>query len=545
MADASSPVLPRAHTVLRRFSFRLTRRGAILYGLLGSGMAIMQGMAFAATYTSDMARSSFATTLASNPGLGILYGELRNIETPAGYMVYRTLPFLAVVGSLWALSATTRMLRGQEDDGRLDQLLTGRYGLGAASIALLKGIGCSLLLAFLIGAAALIAIGQNGVIHASVTASLFFALALFLPSLLFVGVGALTSQLAATRRRAMTYGVGALGILFAIRSIANVIPSVAWLKWITPFGWADRLHPLTGSNGIWTVPFLAAFGVCMYIALYYASRRDTGESIIADTPHAVAHIALLKNPLGVAWRLTRGSLLGWLAAILFVGILIVSIAKTASDAAASSPTLVQALGSITNSRSAVTIAFVGFSGLLTSLLLMLCVANGFGRIRDDEAHGQAENFLAGPVSRTAWLASRGALLAVAVIGMCALSSLVFWLVARAQHIPISAFDMVFGGFNYTGPALLMLGVGTLFYGLRPQLTSILLYTWVGWSFVVEMIGSVVKLDAYVYSMSLLRHISMVPAVAVNWKTYAVLIAIGIAAFAAGLYLFSRRDIMPE
>ena len=64
-------------------------------------MISLQGLAFAAAYTSELAREKFATAIASNPAVALLYGEIRNIETPSGYMVYRSVPFLALIGALW------------------------------------------------------------------------------------------------------------------------------------------------------------------------------------------------------------------------------------------------------------------------------------------------------------------------------------------------------------------------------------------------------------------------------------------------------------
>jgi ABC-2 type transport system permease protein len=544
LASVSLQKVKGSKTVLSWFSFKSARRGAILFGILAGFMFSLQGLAFAASYTSDLARAKFATTLASNPTVGILYGEVRNIETPAGYMVYRSMPFLAFLGSLWGLSVATRLLRGQEEDGRLELLLTGKSSLSGALLQTFKGLFASWVLAYGITATSLVLLGLSDKINVSPGESLFLALATLAPAAVFMTVGALTSQLAATRRKAVMYGIVPAVLFFALRSVGNVVESLGWLKYLTPFGWVDKLHPLTGSNGIWFAPLLGMALVCLGFAFYLSRRRDLSESIIADTATAKPHLKLLGGPFLLAFRLTRLGLLGWLLATTAVSGLIVALAKTASDALSDSESLTQAVGNLSGGASAVGLAFVSLSGFFVALFLMLLVASGIGRIREDEAKGYLDNFLVGSVSRTKWITERVGLLLLSSAGVCFVANTANLLIARAQNITIPT-TVLFGGFNYLGPAVLMLGVGTLIFGIKPRIASIVLYAWVTWSFLIEMIGSVVKFNHTVLDSSLLRHISLVPGSSVDWKTFGIISTIGTLSFVIGILLFARRDLQAE
>jgi len=51
--------------------------------------------------------------------------------------------------------------------------------------------------------------------------ALYFALAMVATAVMFLAVGALTSQLAATRRQAAAYAAWFLGVSYAVRMIAD------------------------------------------------------------------------------------------------------------------------------------------------------------------------------------------------------------------------------------------------------------------------------------------------------------------------------------
>ena len=63
-------------------------------------------------------------TLLENPAVRALYGMPFDVTNAGGFTVWRVGTFLCVFAGLWALMATTRVLRGEEEAGRWDLLLT-------------------------------------------------------------------------------------------------------------------------------------------------------------------------------------------------------------------------------------------------------------------------------------------------------------------------------------------------------------------------------------------------------------------------------------
>ncbi len=537
----------RSQGVISRFTFRHTLRGAIIFGLFAGLENIAQAFGIVAAYPTAAQRVQVVHDLSSNPALGLLYGEPHgNIASAAGYMVYRTSMLLAVVAGVWGLLAATRMLRGQEEDGRWELLLTGSTTAARATRDTLRGFGMTIGVAYVLTVLIIAGAGSSSKVQVSLLGGLYYGLALLASAVLFAAVGALTSQLAATRRRAVLYGLLLLLVCYALRAIGNVASSLVWLKDITPFGWIDHLRPLNDSQPMWLLPLGVMAVLCTAVALFIAGRRDLGNSVIADKATARPHLWLLHMPLGLSLRTSRGVLLSWLLGSLLMSVVVASIAKTAAQSLVGTSSVSGAIAKLSGSATAnLEMAFLSISGYLVATILMVMVITGLGSVREEEVRGRLDNFLVGTVSRTRWLSGRLLLLTSASLTICLLSSLAVWLVAVTQQIQVDPVKLMFGGLNVLGPVCLILGVGTLLYGLWPRLTTTVLYAWLAWSFTADIVASVITLNKAVLNTSLLHQIALTPAADPNWSTFAIVSLSGLVLMAVGLLAFQRRDLAAE
>ena len=139
----------------------------------------------------------------------------------------------------------------------------------------------------------------------SVGPSLYFALAMVATAVMFLAVGAVTSQLAATRRQAASCGAALLGVSYAVRLIADAGVGLHGLIWASPLGWVEELQPLTSPQPLALLPIVAFTAVLAVAAVHLAGNRDVGESIVTDRAHSEAHLGLLFGPTGLAIRLMR------------------------------------------------------------------------------------------------------------------------------------------------------------------------------------------------------------------------------------------------
>jgi ABC-2 type transport system permease protein len=441
-----------------------------------------------------------------------------------------------LIGAVWALLAATKQLRGEEEAGRWELLLAGETTRRRAAGQAVAGLALALVVLWAVIAAMTIVVGRGHDVHLSVWASLFLALALASSPAMFLAVGALTSQLAATRRQAAGLAAGVLGVAFVLRLAADSGTGLRWAQWLSPLGWVDELRPLTGSQPLALVPivgFVVVFGAA---AVYLAGRRDLGASVLPDRSKARARTRLLKNPLGLALRLVRNVAIGWALGLAAFGIVMGLVAKSAGES----------VSRATFERFGVprggALAYLGFAFITFAALIAIAAAAQATATREEEGEGHLDNLLVRPVARLPWLASRFAVSTGMLLVLGVVIGVSTWAGAVSQESGVSLARILVAGVALVPAAVLVLGLGTLAQGVIPRYTGAVAYGVVAWSFLVELIGSVVNANNWLLDLSIFHHLAPAPATDPNWTSGAVLAALGILAGALGALVFNRRDL---
>ncbi len=530
--------------VIAGLTGRKAVRSGALWGYVFGIVVASSALGYAATYKTQAARDHLAATFGDNSGIDALIGRAHDVQTVAGFTAWRSLGVLGIVGAVWGVLASTRLLRGEEEAGRWELLLAGRTTRRSAAAKGLLGLAAGAGVLYAITAVVAVAIGRSGRVGIDAPSALFLALALVVSAVVFLTVGGLASQLAATRRRAAAYGGVAIGVSFTLRLVADSSASLGWLRWTTPLGWAENLRPLSGSDPVALLPIAGLCAVCVTAALLCAGRRDMGASIVPDRFEAPAHLALLGGTLGLATRLSRASVLGWLASIGGAGLITGFIAKAAGGALTGSASARHALARLGASGTGPRV-FLGVTLLMAALLVGLLVSSQVAAIRSSEATGQLDHLLVRPVPRMRWFASGfglvalGAVLGGVLVGLCA------WLGQASQHAGVPFASLVDAGLNVVPPALCVLGVGALAFGVWPRATVVATYSVLVWSFLLDLVGGIVGLNHWLLDTSLFHQIAAAPAETPNWPTNAVMLAVAVVAAVAGAVGFARRDLAGE
>ena len=157
---------------------------------------------------------------------------------------------MLVVGALWAVFATVRVLRGEEDQGRWDLLLAEPVDGGRAMGIHLAVVGAGCAVLGLAIAAVLLGAGQPA------SGSFLYGAGVALLVATGMGLGALSAQLFGQRRRAAGVAGGAVGAFYVVRMLADAGSSLGWLRWFTPFGWVEQLRAFAGNDLLPLVPLV-------------------------------------------------------------------------------------------------------------------------------------------------------------------------------------------------------------------------------------------------------------------------------------------------
>jgi ABC-2 type transport system permease protein len=494
-----------------------------------------QTSAYGSTYLTMQDRLDFANAFGDDKSVRLFYGVPHDLLTAGGYAAWRVAGVLAIFAAAWGVLAAVRSMRAEEDSGHEELVLSqpvGRRISFAASI--LAGVA---------GAAILWAAVWLGLVAAglAVGESALLALGLASLGLVSLGVGAVVSQLAATRRLALELGAGVLGLAFVLRVVADTASSLDWVRWLTPLGWAEELRPFSGSRPAVLLLLLGAAAVLIGAARWIAMRRDVGVGFVQAPDTKEPDPTLLSSPTAQALRDERGRLVAWLIAGGFFAVVIGLLADSVSSTSVSE-SLNQQLEKLGVSSVTTATGYIAFSFLIFILMVSLFTASQIAAARHEEADQRLETLLAQPVGRGRWLAGR---LAIAVWGAALLSLVIgflTWAGAASVGADISLGDMLGAGANCLPIAFLFLGLGALAFALVPRATSGIAYGLVLAAFVWELFGSLLDLPSWTVDLTPFHQVALVPAESFKVVAAAVMVVLAAIAMLVSVRLFERRDL---
>ena len=135
------------------------------------------------------------------------------------------------------------------------------------------------------------------------------------------------------------------------------------------------------------------------VALLLLDRRDHGAGMLPGRPGRAHASRSLGSPLGLAWRLQRGTVAGWTAGIVVSGLAFGSLVRATEDLLEATP---EAAADLPIDPARFTDSFLS---LVLSMLAVLAAATGVAlalRARAEETEGRAEAVLATATSRVSW-----------------------------------------------------------------------------------------------------------------------------------------------
>ena len=526
-------------TVVAAFNTRKAIRSGILWGYI-FGIAIASSeVSYVKLYKTPAQREALAATYGTSKATSALFGPAPQLQTVSGFTVFKISMTLMILGAVWGLLTSTRLLRGEEDSGRWDLFLCGQTTRRGATAQVIAGLGAGLVTLWVITAIIALLSGLQSSVGIRAGPSLYFSAAMVSTAGMFLAVGAVTSQLAATRRQAVSFGAVFLGVSYGVRLIADAGVGLHGLIWASPLGWVEELRPLTSPRPEALLPIAAFTAVLVVVAVHLAGTRDAGASVVADRNHGETHLGLLYGPSGLAIRLMRATIIGWWAAIGLSALVYGFIAKsTGSTVSGSVKEVLSKLGATGNGAAAV----FGVCFLVEAILIGFVAAGQVTAARSEESEGRLDHFVVRPVSRSAWLGGRLLVALTVLVLSGVVAGMLGWLGAASQHTGLSFSSLLGAGINLVPPAIVILGIGVLTFGIRPRTTSIVVYAVLGWSALIVVVGGFGTVSHWVLDTSVFHDMASAPGVSPNWEANGIMTAVGIAAALVGGLAFRRRDL---
>ncbi|MCX7619813.1 MAG: hypothetical protein N2037_03085 [Acidimicrobiales bacterium] len=519
-------------------AFRQIWIGSVAWAVAFGGTIASSAITYASTFQTEESRQQLVASTAGDAGFSILLGPTDEIGTVGGYTVYKGFVFLTTIGAVWGLLVATRLLRGEEEVGRWQLTVAGVTSPARATLATMAAIGAGIMILFGGSTLATALAGRDPDVGLSGVPVILYGASLAIAPAVFASVGALTSQLARSRRLASGIGGVIIGAAFVMRMVADAGPELRWLRWSTPFGWAEEMAPFTANNARPLIPAAITVAVLTAAATALSGRRDAGDGLLTSGDSGHPRSFGLRSSLGLATRLEFGPLLGWFCGVAAAGAVLGITAKlTTRPLPESMNDLMQKLG-VAGARVD---QYFGIAFLLVATVVALVPASHIGAITSEETSGRLVHVLARGVTRRQWFVGRLGLGALAVTLTALVGGFSSWAAAALQGVDFGLATALGAGANVIPTALIALGIGAAVSAWFPRAGAASVYAVVVWSLVADIMGSLGSAD-WLQKFSLIHYMALAPAERVEPTTIAANLIVAGALCAVAVARFERRDL---
>ena len=514
--------------------------GVALPGLLAATVASIVSL-----YATEAERTQYAVVAATNVVARAFDGPMSGTSLGAIVMT-ESFGILALLIGIMSVQAVVRHTRAEEETGRAELVGSAVVGRDARLVAALV-----LVVAANLGlgtAAALVLIVSGLPVGGSVMAGA----ALAGVGVSFAGIAAVAAQVSETARGANAIGIVVVGLSFLLRAVGDAFGSLAesgvevisaWPSWLSPIGWGQQLRPF-GEARPWVLLLFAGVSVVSVLTAFTLTRhRDVGAGMVPVRAGPARASRWLTSPAGIAWRLHRGTMLGWAVGLTVMGAAIGGISNEVEELLQTSDELAALIGDMGAGDTLVDV-YIAFALVILAYATAAFLLQALFRVRSEELAGRAEPLLATAVSRVRLL---GVHVAWAVAGTVAILLLIGVAGGVTSGLVTAEWgarsaDWVLAALVQLPAVLVLGGIAVAVMGWLPRLGAPIAWGALIGSLVIGQFGGLLELPQAVMNLSPFSHVPAVPAEVLDPVPLLVLLALAAALYAIGFLGWRHRDL---
>jgi ABC-2 type transport system permease protein len=553
--------IPRSRFWFTSVYFKTLRdfRVAILGWGIGFGVLIAFTIAaFESAVSSPAAKAALIATAKA----WSWYWEAVGVGTPGGYAMWK-LGWMLVFPAIWGLLAGSRILRGEEERGSLDMLLSLPCSRTQVVLQKVAALGTALLLiGLLIGVIAGLA-GARANAGFSFGDALLFGLNVALVSAVFAGLALFISQFTRERRTAAGLTGALFGFAILLNSLSHVAPDTDGLGHLSPVYYFGLSKPLIPGHGVDPVAMMvlatmalvpAALGVALFL------RRDIGDTIsvmpassggsassAAQSRELPSGDIAVRSVYARSLRTLVGPTLWWGLGLAFFGAAFTLMARQTEENLAGAlkgtpyEGILNALtGGAGFGNGALFLGLIFAELPLVFTIYALIQASSWA---EDEEQGRFELLLANPQPRWRVLLARYAAFVTSLVIIAAALLLAVLLAAAQQQLPIDGRHVLAAVVGILPIALVVASVGYLLAGwLRSAAVVGILGVVLAASFLIELVGAIFNWPDWVVQLSIFERYGTPFTKGLDWTNVVALLAVAVGALALAIWRFSQKDI---
>ena len=483
------------------------------------------------------------------------------VDTPGGYATWKY-GFTILIIVIWPLMACSRLLRGEEERGSLDALLSLPRGRGRVALEKLSAVWTALLGMGLIIALLAFAGDRTASANFGLGGALLYGLNLVLICGVFGSLALLLSQFTQEHNTASGLTGALLLIFIMLDMVHRVVPNTEWLSRLSPVYYYNLSKPLVPSYGTNPGAMLILLALSILLsgaALGFFVRRDVGGTIaLPNFLRLPERTVQLERALPVnAWSLrsvyTRSLRMivtpacWWTLCIAgFAAWMVVIIKQTETTLRSfysNSPILKDFITKVGGSDVTTNATLLSALFVFLPLLLMAFAVTQANHWSADEEDGRLELVLSTPQPRLQVLLGRFAALTTATIMIGVLTLVATVVASAATGLQLDGGNVAAATLSIIPLGLLIAAIGYLLSGwlrtaLDTGLLSFLLAIWFFITFVgpeLNWSGAVLRLSAIYYYGTPLLH-------GLPTGDTLLILAVAVVALVLASVRFVRKDI---
>jgi ABC-2 type transport system permease protein len=519
---------------LLRFALRRDRLRLPIWIAAGAALVAQQSLGSQTFYDTPQALAAYRASVGSNPATIALSGPPVGLDTVAGAVAFEISFTVILVAALMAMFTVVRHTRADEEAGRTELVRAAQVGRHAPLLAAVTlAAGACVVLALAIGAAASatgLPVGGSYLLGSSVGAA----------GLVFAGITAVAVQVSGSARACYGLVLAVFGVAFAVRAIGDIEGN--GLSWASPIGWAQAVHPYSDDRRAPLLLCLLAVLALVGAAFRLLDHRDLGAGMLPTRPGPATAGSGLSSPLGLAWRLQRGALTGWLVGLVLLGALYGGLADSVETLLGDNP---QAQEFFPDASTAGLVdAYLATTLVMSTLLAAAAGVASVLRARSEEVAGRVEPVLATATGRAAWLGSHGMVAFAGSAVLVAALGAATGITRALSSGSASDVGRLMGGALAHLPAVWVLaGLALALVALVPRAATAASWAAVAVVVVLTLFGPSLDWPAWVQDLSPFAWVPAVPVEGWTPGSAAGLLAVAAVLLVVGFAGFRRRDLV--
>jgi ABC-2 type transport system permease protein len=483
------------------------------------------------------------------------------IYTAGGYATYKV-GFTILIIAIWPLLVGARMLRGEEERGSMDALLSLPATRMRVALEKLAAMWTALLgMGLLIG---LLTYGGGVSVNAdfSLGDALLYGLNLTLICGVFGSIALFISQFTDDRGTASGITGGLLVLFIMLDMVHRVFPSAEWVSRLSPVYYYNLSKPLIPSYGANPGAMLVMLALCVLlsgVAVWIFTWRDVGGIVRAPAwlrlpqravrPEATLPVnnwslrSIYARSLQTILFPTFWWALGFVAFSAWMVVIVRQIESTLASFATNSPFIKGFVTSLSGSDAVTNATLLGAMFTFLPLLLMAYAVTQASKWPADEENGRYELVLAAPQSRLTLILARFGALATGTVAIAVLTLIATEIAAAISGFALDAGNVAAATLSLVPLGLLVAALGYLFSGwLRAAVdTGLLSFLIVIWFF-LSYIGPDLKLPEWAQRFSAFYYYGAPLLHGLPVGDTLLVIAVGAVALILAAVRFTRKDI---